>query len=129
MLKDFSIVVDDRPLLTPERVISLRVGDRIGIESDSLDVVFDDFDGALSLPRSGAILKVSLGYRGDLMEYGSYVADDVTVEQGRISIAATGFNKAKSLKSIKNKRKKTLMFGVILNLYLEKRITKNLSEK
>lgn len=45
-----------------DRLLSLRVTDRAGTESDSVELRLDDRGGLVDLPRPGAILRLWLGY-------------------------------------------------------------------
>ena len=47
-----------------DRLLSLRLTDRAGLDSDGLELRLDDRDGIVALPRSGARLKLWLGYAG-----------------------------------------------------------------
>ncbi len=68
----------DLTLVMQDRLISLRITDKAGIESDELEIVLDDRDGALSLPGRGAELEVSLGYQETgLTRIGRYRIDEV----------------------------------------------------
>lgn len=78
----FLVTVDGKPLgsLASGRVLSIRLTDAAGIESDAAEIEFDDKDNAIELPRRGARLEVSLGYieTGGPVLMGRYVVDDVS---------------------------------------------------
>jgi phage protein D len=68
-----------------DRLISLRITDQAGQQSDSLEVALDDRNAQVPVPRSGAWLKVWLGYRaaGQAPVYmGSYAVDEVDLGNG-----------------------------------------------
>jgi len=68
-----------------DRLLSLRINDQAGQQSDSLEIALDDRDSLLPVPRSGAWLKVWLGYsdNGRLPIYfGSYAIDEVELSMG-----------------------------------------------
>jgi phage protein D len=68
-----------------DRLISLRITDQAGQQSDSLELTLDDRDSLMPVPRSGAWLKVWLGYStgGKLPVYmGSFAVDDVDLSAG-----------------------------------------------
>lgn len=80
MIPAFAIKADGTDVTSrlQERLIKLRLTDKPGMEADQLEVVFSDHDGALALPRIGATLKVSVGWRGSpLTEKGAYKVDEV----------------------------------------------------
>ena len=61
-----------------ERLVSLSVTDEAGRRSDTLEIRIDDRDGVVELPRKGAKLEVSLGYRETgLARMGLFVVDEV----------------------------------------------------
>ncbi|MBI3146475.1 MAG: late control protein [Pseudogulbenkiania sp.] len=61
-----------------DRLISLRITDKAGLDSDELEISIDDRDGAVSLPARGAMLDVSLGYaETGLTRIGQYRVDEV----------------------------------------------------
>lgn len=77
---DFSITLDGANLSTKiaPRLISLTVTDCRGDEADQLDLVLDDSDGRLALPKKGAVLAVSMGWAGQaLVDKGTFTVDEV----------------------------------------------------
>jgi phage protein D len=68
-----------------DRLLSIRVTDLAGQQSDSLEVTLDDRAAQVPVPRSGAWLKVWLGWRtqGQAPVYmGSYAVDEVDLSNG-----------------------------------------------
>ncbi len=60
------------------RLLSLRVTDETGYQSDAVEIELDDRDGAIHLPRKGAALEVELGYEEmGKARMGSYTVDEV----------------------------------------------------
>ncbi len=114
------IKIDGKPLRDQSRIISLRIQDTIEDSSDGCELELEDSDGLVELPQSGVKLQVSLGYRGDLHEYGEYVADDLSVSSGKIAISATGFNKNLGLKTIRSQS-----YGKSLNECLQSVCSRN----
>ena len=83
----FRVVADgaDVTAAIADRLISLRINDQAGQQSDSLEITLDDRDKRLPVPRSGAWLKVWLGYSsgGTLPVYmGSFAVDEVDLSMG-----------------------------------------------
>lgn len=77
---DFAVTIDQKDITQKleERLISLTITDNRGFEADTLDICLDDADGKLKLPRRGAVLKVSLGWKGSpLTPKGSYTVDEI----------------------------------------------------
>lgn len=66
------------------RLIALGITDKRGSESDQLDLVLDDSDGAFNLPRTGATIRVQLGWKQGsdvtvgLVDKGSFIVDEVS---------------------------------------------------
>ncbi|MCG9084379.1 phage late control D family protein [Laribacter hongkongensis] len=68
----------DLTSLLQDRLMSIRITDKAGLESDELDISLDDRDGAVALPKKGAELEVSLGYEETgLTRLGRYRIDEV----------------------------------------------------
>ena len=87
----FRIVADgaDVTQAIKDRLLSVRVQDQAGQQSDSLEIALDDRDSQMPIPRTGAWLKVWLGYStgGDLPVYmGSYAVDEVDLSNGPRSL-------------------------------------------
>jgi phage protein D len=63
-----------------DRLESLVLTDRAGVQSDAMVLSLDDRDEVIELPRKGAILEASIGYAGSsLTRMGRYVVDEVDV--------------------------------------------------
>jgi phage protein D len=60
---DFSVIINENEL-PKERVISIKTVDTAGIMSDSCEIELDDYDDALTLPKTEAKIAISLGYKG-----------------------------------------------------------------
>lgn len=76
----FKVVHDDVDLtaLVQDRLLSLSVTDLAGIASDQFSLAIDNRDLAVSVPKTGALLKVSMGYvGGTLYDMGQYTVDEV----------------------------------------------------
>jgi phage protein D len=83
----FRIVADGTDITDRirDRLISLRITDQAGQQSDSLEVTIDDRDKRMEVPRYGAWLRVWLGYSagGQKPAYmGAYAVDDVDLSMG-----------------------------------------------
>jgi uncharacterized protein len=84
-IPDFRVTLAGRDLtgaIRP-RLVSLSISEKRGDEADQLDLVLDDSDGRLALPRTGAIVHVQLGWkRGSdvtvgLVDKGSFTVDEI----------------------------------------------------
>lgn len=62
-----------------DRLISLRLTDATGMDSDSLEIKLSDTDpgGPIALPSTGAELSVALGFDGMLRPMGVFVVDEI----------------------------------------------------
>jgi hypothetical protein len=64
------------------RLLSLTLTERRGGEADQLDIVIHDHDGKMAIPKKGAVLRVSLGWKGGagvragLVDKGSFKVDE-----------------------------------------------------
>ncbi|KAF0115504.1 MAG: Late control protein D [Hyphomonadaceae bacterium] len=67
------------------RLISLSICEKRGNEADQLDLVLHDRDGDLEIPKTGALLKVELGWKyGEnlpigLIDKGSFKVDEISI--------------------------------------------------
>ena len=79
---DYLILADNQNITDTIRrhLILLRATDERGMQSDTLELHLNDRDKAIALPRRGAKLKVSIGYKEtDLALMGVYIIDEVTI--------------------------------------------------
>jgi phage protein D len=80
---DFRIIAEGADITAAIRrgLLSLSVTDEAGFTSDKTEIKLDDRDGKIELPRTGAKLEISLGYKETgLVNMGIYVVDEVVVE-------------------------------------------------
>lgn len=76
----YVITLDGRDLTSniAPRLQNLSISECRADEADTLDITLDDSDGALVIPRRGAVLSVSIGWAGQLMvNKGTYKVDEV----------------------------------------------------
>ncbi|MCI4588596.1 phage late control D family protein [Sphingobium sp. BYY-5] len=123
-IPDWRVTLDGKDLtdrLRP-RLVSLTLSEKRGDEADQLDIVLDDTDGMLSIPKEGALLSVQLGWKQGrdvtigLVAKGSFKVDDVShsgpPDQIRIRARAADFTSA-----IRNRREqswKSTTLGAVL---------------
>jgi Phage protein D len=111
---DWRVTLDGKDLtdrIRP-RLVSLSISEKRGDEADQLDIVLDDTDGLLAIPKEGALLRVQLGWKQGadvtpgLIDKGSYKVDDVThsgpPDQIRIRARAADFTS-----EIRNRREQS----------------------
>lgn len=66
--------------LIKDRLLSITVTDDAGEKSDAVEIMLDDRDCAVELPRPGAPLIVAMGYKESfLMPMGIYTSDEITL--------------------------------------------------
>ncbi|WP_338728097.1 phage late control D family protein [Shewanella baltica] len=77
---DYQILVNGKDI-SPKvkaRLISLRLTDNRGFETDSIEVQLDDADGQLDMPPKGATMQVCIGWKGNaLVDKGTYTIDEL----------------------------------------------------
>lgn len=84
-IPDFRLTLDGQDLTARvrPRLVSLRLTETRGDEADQLDLVLDDSDGRLALPREGAVIRLQLGWKQGtkvpvgLVDKGSFTVDEV----------------------------------------------------
>ncbi|UXC90115.1 contractile injection system protein, VgrG/Pvc8 family [Sphingobium sp. RSMS] len=123
-IPDWRVTLDGKDLtdrMRP-RLVSLTLSEKRGDEADQLDIVLDDSDGMLAIPKEGAALQIQLGWRQGrdvttgLVDRGSFKVDDVShtgpPDQIRIRARAADFTTA-----IRNRREqswKNTTLGAVL---------------
>lgn len=75
----YKIVVDGQDVTSTfaDRLVSITVIDEAGQKSDTVEIRVDDRDDLVTLPETGAKLKIALGV-GELVEIGTYTVDDIS---------------------------------------------------
>ncbi|MCW8199283.1 phage late control D family protein [Verminephrobacter aporrectodeae subsp. tuberculatae] len=77
---DYSLSIDGRDItpLIDARLESLSLHECRGKESDQLDLILDDSDGAMQLPSKGAEIALRIGWAGhQLIDKGLFTVDEV----------------------------------------------------
>jgi phage protein D len=101
---DFSVIINDEAELVKERVVSIRTTDEAGIMSDSCEIELDDFDDAFPLPRTEAVIAISLGYKGgELTKIGSYYVKEIDIDGARKTLKIKANAASKAMRSQKSK--------------------------
>ncbi|HEY0626701.1 MAG TPA: contractile injection system protein, VgrG/Pvc8 family [Allosphingosinicella sp.] len=122
---DFKVTLDGQDL-TPKmrpRLVSLTLSDKRAGEADQLDIVLDDSDGRLALPKAGAKISLQLGWkRGSdvtpgLVEKGSFTVDEV--EHGgppdQVTIRARSADFTSEIRTRREKSWKDTTLGAVVN--------------
>lgn len=93
----------DITALIVDRLVSMRVTDEAGVESDMLEIVLADHLAPIQMPATGAELEVALGYDGKLTAMGLFVVDEIELAgwPAQMTIRARGapFEKSKGGKT------------------------------
>ena len=119
MTPDFRIEVDgqDATGRINDRLLRLVITDEAGTKSDRLELVVDDRDNRIALPRTGAKVKVWLGYRETGVSYmGLFVVDEVEVSgpPEQITIRARAADMRAALKQHKTRHfERTTLGGIV----------------
>lgn len=100
----FSIELDGEDITQriQTRLLSLRIIDKAGKESDSVELSLDDSNHVIALPTTGVKLTVSLGYKETTQsKMGTYVVDEIELSgpPSSINIRAKAADMGGSLKS------------------------------
>lgn len=112
------LTVDNKPLneLILKRIISVSLTDNRAKEADQLDIVLDDHDGKLELPKRGVKINCQLGFKGEaLVDKGDFIVDEVewTGSPDTITIKASSANLRGEIKSGKSQSFHRKTFGEI----------------
>ncbi len=64
--------------LLKDRLLSLELTDRAGLQSDECEIRLDDRDDRIAFPKKGAVLRISLGWEGQGLSFmGAYTVDEI----------------------------------------------------
>ena len=116
------VTVDGQPVATPfySRLVELKLRDEEGDAVDSLTLKFDDADNAVALPRKGARIAVSLGYKETgLVDKGMFQVETTPIEgdvdSGEfISVTANAVDLRKDAKGEGSKAYENKSLGAIV---------------
>lgn len=117
---EWRIAVDGQLIADPairRRLISLTHIDQRGFEADTVDIEFNDHDGALALPRKGAILTLAFGWAGEgLADKGSFTVAEVSHRGAPdvLSVRATSADLAAGLSTQKERSWDQTTMGAIV---------------
>lgn len=110
-----------------KRLLSMRIVDRDGLTSDSLEIALDDRDHQLAIPKTGDKLEVYIGYKETgLYKMGNFSVDEVTLSgpPKTMSIRAKAADMTVSLKSCKYREwKETTLGEVVAKIAKEHQLT------
>ena len=106
---NFRIVADGQDVtnLIRDRLVAMRITDQAGQVSDSLEITLDDREKRVPVPRSGAWLRVWLGYStgGRTPVYmGAFAVDEVEVGMGPRSMVIKATAAATAPELLKGQR-------------------------
>lgn len=90
----FKVEVDGIDISTKisNRIISLNIKDNRGLEVDSVDLELDDSDGKLSIPPTGAIIQIWLGWSNTgLINKGTYKVESTAHRGAPDVLSITAF--------------------------------------
>lgn len=90
---DYQVLVNGSEIthILKPRLISLTVTDNRGFEADTVELVLDDSDGKLALPKRGVSMQVWLGWQGQsLTDQGSYTIDEIEHAGAPDTLTITG---------------------------------------
>lgn len=76
----FQIIANARDItdLLKDRLISLQLTDRSGLQSEECEIRLDDRDDRIAFPRKCVLLRISLGWEGQGLSFmGAYTVDEI----------------------------------------------------
>jgi len=109
---NFKILADNKEITESikERLISLRLTDHAGDQSDTLILELND-DPEMEIPRTGIELECHLGYDKNLKKMGSFIVDEVELtsppQKIVITTRATPFRDSMQYKSLKSQKNRS----------------------
>jgi phage protein D len=123
-IADWRVTMDGKDLsdrLRP-RLVSLSLSEKRGDEADQLDIVLNDTDGMLGIPKEGALLSVQLGWKqgrdvtAGLIDKGSFKVDDVSHSgpPDQITIKARAADFTSQIRNRREQSWKNTTLGAVL---------------
>lgn len=106
---DFKVTLNGRDLTSTiePRLQSLSISECRAEEADTLDLVLDDSDGMLEIPKRGAVLSVSIGWAGKpLVNKGTFTVDEAE-HSGAPDIITVRARSASMTKSMGERQEKS----------------------
>ncbi|AZD84746.1 hypothetical protein C4K14_1912 [Pseudomonas chlororaphis subsp. aureofaciens] len=115
----FRLSVDGNDIaqLVSPRLMSLLLTDNRGIEADQLSITLSDHDGVLAIPRTGAVIRLWLGWSDTgLVDKGTYTVDEAehTGAPDVLSIRARSADLRKGLKTKRERSWSNTTLGEVL---------------
>lgn len=97
MIPQFAITADNKDVTSAikNNLVELTLTDKRNLEADTLDIVLDDTDAKIQMPRRGVELRIWLGYQGEqLFDKGTFVVDACPLSgpPDRLTIQASSAN-------------------------------------
>ncbi|AZD34650.1 hypothetical protein C4K22_1897 [Pseudomonas chlororaphis subsp. aurantiaca] len=115
----FRLSVDGKDIaqLVSPRLMSLLLTDNRGIEADQLSITLSDHDGMLAIPRTGAVIRLWLGWSDTgLVDKGTYTVDEAehTGAPDVLNIRARSADLRKGLKTKRERSWSNTTLGKVL---------------
>lgn len=104
----FKIIANHQQDITPkiaDRLLSLNITDKAGIEYDDFEIELDDRDNKIDFPNRDVVLDISVGYdENNLYFLGSYQVDEVEIKTPPQTMTVRG-KPASMTSQLKNERR------------------------
>ena len=115
----FRVIADsiDVTAAIADRLLSLTISDAAGMDGDTAEIVVDDRDWRLALPRTGAELTISMGYQeAGLALMGVFVVDELVISgtPAQLAIRARAADLRRSMKRPRTRSWEATTIGAIV---------------
>ena len=80
MVIDYQIRANDKDITDKikEHLISLSITDTVGDHADGFNIRLSDYENALEFPTESSKLRVLLGYKNNLQDFGTFFVDTIS---------------------------------------------------
>lgn len=117
---DFRIIAEGSDITEAirQRLLSLNISDEAGFNSDKVEISLDDRESKVAIPRTGATLEVSIGYKETrIIHMGLYVVDEVAISSPpqTMTIRAHAADMRQVLKAPRTKTWGKITIGDLVN--------------
>ena len=92
MVVDYSIKADDKDITDKIKagLISLNIKDTVGDHADAITLKLSDYADSIKFPNKSVKISVSLGYKGNLYDFGVFFVDHIGINYPPSAISISG---------------------------------------
>lgn len=110
----YKLYINGKDFTKERRLLSFKLNDNTGVQSDVLLLEFDDSDNLVKIPREGDKIRFYMGLESGFVDWGIWEYNDYSgTSNGSLNVKCTPFNTYASLRSIRNENYESSLFDVV----------------